>query len=376
MKSLTCENTSSTAATTKDLGPDPAVRVLLESAPYGVVISDTTGIIIFANEVLLRMFDYSEAELLGQRLEILIPERHRTAHVPLREAYAQSPTRRTMGTGRDLTGRRKNGVEFPVEIGLSSQTSPEGTTMIATVTDITERKRSEMQLREANAQLEEFAYVASHDLKSPIRGIGNLVDFIREDLGNAGTSEVHHHLDRMHDRVKRMEQLIDDLLIYARAGKRSIRFERITPETLIEDLIKLEPIPEGMTLNLDLRAAPFDGALTPLSTVLRNLYTNAIRHHDRTIGNITIRMFEEGAYLVIEVADDGPGIPKSSQGRAFRLFQTLTAGERKGTGLGLAVSKRMVDGHGGQIELISNDGVRGTTFRIHWPRFVRTDLDD
>lgn len=351
-------------------------RAVVEAAPYGMLLVDSGGHIALTNEHLRKTFGYTEAELNAQPIEILLPERHRHAHVPMRDGFSKAPSRRNMGEGRDLTGRRKDGVEIPVEIGLSSVTTANGRMAMASVIDITRRKRAEMQLRDANAQLEEFAYVASHDLRSPLRGISHLVEFMREDLPLDAAETLSGHLDRMHERIHRMERLIEDLLAYARSGKRSVKFERIELAGLIDDILKLEPPPSTMTIQQDLKAQPFDGARTPLATVLRNLYSNAIKHHDSDTGCIVLSAREEGEHVVISVADDGPGIPQSAQGRAFRLFQTLTATERKGSGLGLAVAKRLVEVHGGSIELISHDGQRGTTFVVRWPRFVRSDLDD
>jgi len=351
-------------------------RAVMEAAPYGMLLVDGGGRIVLANEHLRSTFGYAEPELLGQPIEMLLPARHRQAHVGVRDQFLKAPSRRNMGEGRDLTGLRKDGVEIPVEVGLSSVTTALGRMALASVVDLTRRKRAEMRLRDANAQLEEFAYVASHDLRSPLRGISHLVDFIREDLPGDADATLGSHLDRMHERIHRMEHLIEDLLVYARAGKRSGKYERIEVAALVDDLVSLDPPPATMTIELDLQAQPFDGARTPLSTVLRNLYSNAIKHHDTGQGCIRLRSRDEGEYVVIAVQDDGPGIPEAVQGRAFRLFQTLTASERKGSGLGLAVTKRLVEVHGGHIDLVSRDGQRGTTFVVRWPRFIRSDLDD
>ncbi len=351
-------------------------RAVIEAAPYGMLLVDGAGHIVLTNEHLRSTFGYTEAELAGQPIERLLPERHRQAHVGMRDAFLASPSRRNMGEGRDLTGLRKDGVEIPVEVGLSSVTTARGRMALASVVDLTRRKRAEMRLRDANAQLEEFAYVASHDLRSPLRGISHLVDFIREDLPGDADASLASHLDRMHERIHRMENLIEDLLVYARAGKRAGKYERIEVAALVDDLVSLEPPPPTMAIVTDLQAQPFDGARTPLATVLRNLYSNAIKHHDTGQGQLQLRSRDEGEYVVISVQDDGPGIPEAVQGRAFRLFQTLTASERKGSGLGLAVTKRLVEVHGGHIDLVSRDGQRGTTFVVRWPRFIRSDLDD
>ncbi|HZV10655.1 MAG TPA: PAS domain-containing sensor histidine kinase, partial [Novosphingobium sp.] len=363
------------------LSEDAALIAL--SLPVGVVVVDAQGRIVMVNQRLCDMFGYPGADLRGKSLEVLLPERYRQGHNALRAAYHAAPVARMMGRGRDLTGLRADGMEFPIEIGLGALPTSRGQLVLATVVDITERKRTELQLREANAQLEEFTSVASHDLRSPLRGVSNLIDFILDDYGDTAPVGVLRNLDRVKDRIGRMEQLIEDLLAYARAGRRSAKLELIDLEDIVEEMVRLDPPPEGFRLETDLDVAPFLGSATPLRTVIRNLYTNAFKHHDLKGGVIRIAARGEGDACVIEIGDDGPGIPVLVQERVFRLFQTL-AGDTApsgtprlgGSGLGLAVAKRLVEGHGGRIEVNSPDGVRGATFRIHWPRYMRTDLDD
>lgn len=355
---------------------ESSFRSVVESAPYGMLLADARGTITIANRRVCEMFGYASDEMLGQPVEMLLPERHRVEHVAQRDAYSDAPRLRSMGSGRDLTGRRKDGREFPVEVGLSSVQTVDGPMAVAAIVDITCRKRAELDLREANAQLEEFTNVVSHDLKSPIRGVASLLEWIREDLGEAPPEAVVRNLDRMETRVNRMERLIEDLLIYARAGRRTTRTERINVPQLVREVAELDPLPAGMRLTMDIRVDEIEGARTPLATVLRNLYSNAVKHHDKADGQIAIEAREEGCHCVFSVTDNGPGIPETAQARVFRLFQTLTATQRKGTGLGLAVAKRLVEHHGGRIELTSRNEPRGCTFRVYWPRFTRSDVND
>lgn len=353
-----------------------AFRSIFESSPCGMLLVDQGGRIARANLRLLAMFGFEENELLGELIEVLLPHRYRSGHVAIRDGYAAAPSVRAMGQGRDLTGRRKDGVEFPLEIGLSPIQTETGRMTCVSIIDITERKRAELRLRDANAQLEEFTYVASHDLRSPLRGIANLVNIIREDYGEQAPPLVTRNLNRVDERVGSMEKVISDLLAYARAGRRTVKVEPIALRKLVEDVVNLQGAPESMRIEIDVPDETFDGAHTPLETVVRNLLSNAIKHHDREDGEILIRARLEGNICRIDVRDDGPGIPEAAQARVFRLFQTLGTSQRKDAGLGLAVVQRLVEGHGGSIILHSRDGVRGTTFRVSWPRFARTDLDD
>jgi PAS domain S-box-containing protein len=355
---------------------DSAFRAIFEAAPYGIVLVDDGGVIVLTNARLDAKFGYPVGSLVGHQLEVLLPQRHRAAHHGLRAGYLKAPTQRTMGAGRDLTGRRKNGVEFPVEVGLCTIDTPEGRLTCASVVDITTRKSVENRLRESNAQLEEFTYVTSHDLRSPLRGVSNLIEFVREDMGDDIPKGVARNLDRMATRIGQLERLMDDLLAYARASRRDAGRDLIDLNAIMATIIDLQQAGDEVTFRLDLPQETFFGSATPLATVLRNLVANAVRHHDRTQKVVSIRAHYEPEFCVIDVSDDGPGIPEAAQGRIFRLFQTLdskTAGE---SGLGLAVVQRLVDGHGGSISVLSHDGTRGSCFRIQWPRFVRSDLDD
>jgi signal transduction histidine kinase len=281
-----------------------------------------------------------------------------------------------MGKGLDLTGIRKDGIEIPIEIGLSAITTRSERLSFAIVIDITDRKRTEIKLREINGQLEEFTHVASHDLRSPIRGIATLIGFIQEDYGEDAPAGVLRNLGRMADRIAQMERVIEDLLLYARAGRKAVKLEPIMLRSVIAEVMALEDRGPGVRIDVDVPDESFLGARTPLATVLRNLIGNAINHHDRTDITIVVKAHFDNSACVIDVIDDGPGIPETAQARVFRLFQTLSNGHGSGSGLGLAVVQRLVDGHGGTISLHSTDGKRGTRFRVQWPRFARSEYDD
>jgi PAS domain S-box-containing protein len=342
---------------------------VVESAPCGMVIIDAHGRIALVNPQAELMFGYARTELIGNTLEMLLPERFVATHARHRSAFAAAPSIRRMGVGRDLTARRKDGTEFPVEIGLNPVPGEEGGLVLAAVTDITRRKTMELELQQANANLEEFSYAASHDLKSPLQGIADLIEWIVEDLGGRETPEVTRNFRRIEDRIRRLEQMIDDLLIYARAGTTSTDVALVEPRALIEGVLELQPPPPGFQISVRVDAEPFVTTKVPLEAVLRNLIGNAVKHHDRQAGNVEIRVEDAGRYCVFTVSDDGPGIAAAAQERVFRMFQTLSPANHGGAGIGLALSKRFVETHGGRIALESADGVRGTTLRVWWPRF-------
>ena len=346
---------------------------VIEASPFGMLLVDDQGIIQLINPSLQKLFGYSSEELLGQSMNLLLPDRYRSNHDKLRAGYQAEPSLRAMGAGRDLTGRHKNGTEIPIEIGLNPVDSDKGKLTLAVITDISERKRLELSLQQANAHMEEFTYVASHDLKSPLRGIADLVEWIGEDLDESASASVKKNLDRMQVRIKRMERLVEDLLLYARAGKRNTELAPVDLAELIRGIIEMHPIPDNFQIFTDIRLQQITAARTPLETVLRNLFTNALKHHDGQNPQITIIAEAQENFGRFVVKDNGPGIPASARERVFRLFQTLSSDQSSGSGIGLAVAKRMTESHGGKIQLIGKDNERGAEFEVLWPRFPRKD---
>jgi len=346
-------------------------------APYGVLVISTSGKITFANEALLRCFGYKNKEVVGKPLEILLPHRYRSHHQNLMDSYLASPEERMMGVGRDLTALHSDGVEFPVEIGLRPFYDENNQEMVlVSLVDITERKRTEISLKEKNINLEEFTYVASHDLRSPLRGIADLLEWISEDLGADCKPEINKNLDRISVRIERMEELIENLLIYAKSGNISSEIKKVNIHSLIENILSLAEVPNNFNIVIDISVDYVKSAMTPLETVLRNLIFNALKHHDKESGCIRISCHSEASMLHFEISDDGPGIPELSKDRIFKLFQTVTAAERGTSGIGLSVCRRLTDTHGGNIYVENNTEQRGATFHLLWPNYLRRDMHD
>jgi PAS domain S-box-containing protein len=348
---------------------ETAFARIFESATQGMVLVDAEGRMALLNEHLAQMLGYEHAALTGKKLEILLPQRYHAHHGDLMRTYREAPSTRRMGIGRDLTALHASGAELPVEIGLSEVHWQGQPMTLATVIDISVRRRIEVELKQANENLREFAHVASHDLKSPLRGIADLVGWVREDLGEGANAKVMHNLARISDRVARMERLITDLLQYARSEQADAGHTLIDFEALVRDILRVDPVPAGFQVDISVSTAPMLAPRTPLETVLRNLIGNAAKHHDRPTGRIGVEFTADRGYCLISVSDDGPGIPESAQQRVFRIFQTASETQQPGSGLGLALARRLVEVHGGRIELrspLSNQ--RGSDFRVWWPR--------
>lgn len=348
---------------------------MIDAAPLGMVVVGADGRIERANQRLAEMFGYAPQALIGEPLDRLLPPRHRAGHADFLATYLERPGPRLMGVGRDLTALHRDGSEFPVEIGLNLVHDADGPHVIAAINDITARKQTELALRQANADLDEFSYVTSHDLKAPVRGIGNLLEWIEEDLGDGAPEGVRENLGRARARVERMQSMIDDLLAYARSGRVASTFRNVELCRLIAEVVDTIAPPPGFRIGTELGVVRLYTSRTPLATVLRNLVGNAVEHHDRDEGDVRIRTRSDGAYCVFEVCDDGPGVPAASHDRICKLFQTLSpAGGRPHSGIGLAVAKRLIQVHGGRLEIDSQAGRRGSVFRFWWPLVDRREL--
>lgn len=349
---------------------------IFETLPVGLLVIDVRRRIVKANRQLASDFGFTREELIGQPLEILIPERYRKTHSEHIRTYAKAPTSRVMGSGRDLTGLHRSGQEFPIEIALTRHENVSQPLFMAIVTDITYRKRAEIAMQQTNAQLEEFTYVASHDLRSPLRGIADLVGWIREDLGEETLpTEVARNFDRVAIRIERAEQMIDDLLNYARVGVRDPQLETLLPRDAIEEALSMLNIPETFTITIDIDATALQAARAPLCASLRNLVSNAIKHHGSASGHISIRVSEEGRFTVFTVEDDGQGITPGNEERIFKLFHRGSA-RVEGDGVGLAFTRRMINANGGMITVTSPSEMGGARFDVYWPRILLRDFDD
>ena len=229
-------------------------------------------------------------------------------------------------------------------------------------------------LKRSNEELDKFAYAASHDLKSPLRAVRNLAEWIDEDAGDRLPEPSKKDLATLRNRVTRMERLLDSLLEYSRIGRKEDIPEEIDVGQLITDLKETLDVPPNFTIEVTPGLPSVNTPRGALNRVFGNLISNAIKHHEGDEGHVLVSHRESGQFHEFSIADNGPGIPEEFRDRVFTMFQTLRPrDEVEGTGMGLALVRKTVESHGGRIELES-DGKTGATFRFTWPR--RTEHDD
>ena len=257
--------------------------------------------------------------------------------------------------------------------------------VVTLLTDITERKKltrrlasQTRDLMRSNEELEQFAYVASHDLKAPLRGIENLVGWIEEDLDEALTGDIATNMGLLKSRVRRLESLLDDLLTYSRAGRSLDDLTLVDTRALVREIAVLVSPPAGFVILADPSLPAVQAQRAPLLQVFQNLIGNAIKHHDNPSGgHIWVDSFVAADSVEFVVSDDGPGVPERFRERVFGMFQTLRPrDEVEGSGMGLAIVKKLIERQQGRIWLTDRVDGRGLAVHFTWSTAAVTGVND
>jgi PAS domain S-box-containing protein len=467
---------------------DEYFRVLVEAMPNAILVVDRQRRISEVNRKTQELFDYRRADLIGAAIELLVPDRFRPQHPDLVGRFFQEPATRAMGAGRDLHGRRRDGSEFPVEIGLNPFTMSGELYTLASIIDISERKRFEVvhdrlaaivessddaiisktldgvitswnrgaerlfgyaeaealgksifmlvpddrieeetklldrirlnehvehfetvrrhrdgsivelsvslsplrdhrgsaigassimrditeqkrrdaELRRSNAELEQFAYVASHDLQEPLRMVANYVELLAERYRGQLDERADKYIGYASDGARRMQRLVADLLAFSRVGSEGKALLPVAAGAVLEQVersLKEAIVEAGATIVAG--RMPVVGAdESQLGQLFQNLISNAIKFRSKAPPKILISAKAQGEEWLFTVADNGIGMDMQYADRIFQMFQRLhQRSQFEGSGIGLAIAKRIVERHGGRIWVESQPG-EGATFHF------------
>jgi PAS domain S-box-containing protein len=362
------------------------LQAVVANVVDGVVILNAAGDIETFNAAAEKMFCYEPSEVIGQNISILLAD-------PL-TGDCDDDEDQTMdhllkvGQRWQTLGCRKGKDSFPIELSVS-QFDLDYNPMIVIIRDITESQQAEAKLQaranelvqlnlslsainallqERNRELDQFAYVASHDLKAPLRAIANLSEWLEEDLSAQLSAENQEQMHLLRARVYRMNALIDGLLEYSRVGRLQIPIERVNVQALLIEIIDMLSPPSNFRVEIGSEMPTLRTRRILLSQVLSNLINNAIEHNSHRTGTVNISVEDRDAWYEFAVKDDGQGIDPQYHEKIFVIFQTLQARDtHESTGVGLAIVKKIIETEGGTIRVDSQSGA-GATFRFTWPK--------
>jgi PAS domain S-box-containing protein len=346
-------------------------RQLVEQAPDAVIVVDAAGHIASCNQRTVEVFGYRPTELIGAPIELLVPERSRNVHEQRRDDFVRAPASRQMGAGSELSGRRKDGSEFPIEVSLGTIDTSDGTQVVAIARDVTERRRAQ-EMIVADRAKSEFLSRMSHELRTPLNSILGFAQLL--DIGGPRDDQ-REALDQIQRAGHHLLDLLNDLLEFerVRAGHVSYSIEPVNVADVIAEALHLSE-PLGRFHDVFLpdpdREGPWPGwALCDrlrVRQVLLNILSNAVKYN-RPGGRVHVTTAAADGELHVAIRDTGRGIPEALRPRLFAPFERLGSDQAvEGAGVGLALSQMLVEGMGGRIVVDSVPEV-GSTFTVVLP---------
>ena len=354
----------------KNIGLSEGIRTVFESTPNGMILADEQGRMVLVNSQIEKLFDYPRGELIGQSIEILMPERYRSRHPSHRQDYLATPSLRPMGSRGELVGLRKDGGEFPVEIGLNTIETEQGLMTLASVMDISERKKAEVMKNE-------FISIVSHELRTPLTSIRGSLGLIAGGAAGPFPDKAKEFVDIAVKNCERMVRLVNNILDIEKieAGAVIPRIDPVDLGVLVGETIEANRgfgLEFGVTLALraTLPGVKVLGDSDLLIRVLTNLTSNAVKFSPRG-GVVEISVARHEKSLRTSVFNTGAGIPEKFRHLVFQKFAqatTVNLSPKGETGLGLSICKAIIDLMGGHIDFETTPNV-GTTFYFDLPEW-------
>jgi PAS domain S-box-containing protein len=353
---------------------DARYRGLLEAAPDAMVVVNEGGNIVLVNVQAEKQFGYHRDELLGQKVTDIIPHGFAERLIADGQRTEEAALAQQIGTGIELSALRKDGSEFPIEIMLSPLTSTEGMLVTAAIRDISARKRAEVllqnkidELSRSNKELSHFADIAAHDLQEPLRMVSSYMQLLARRYKGKLDSDADEFIGFAVDGAARMQRLLQDLLVYSRVGTKGKELLDTSSEDALQHAMRnLAGVIEdsGALVTHD----PLPGVRADdiqLIQLFQNLVANAIKYQKPGVPTVHISAARDADdKWLFSVKDNGLGIERQYFDRIFGMFQRLhKRKEFSGTGIGLAICKKIVERHGGNISVESQPGL-GSTFRF------------
>ena len=342
-------------------------RHAVESCPSGMMIVDHSGKLVMVNTEVENMFGYRRDELIGQSIEVLVPERARSRHAQYRQEFAAENQPRRMDERRNLLGRRRDGSEFPIEVGLNPMRMGQGPMVLAVIVDITERKRLE-RLKD------EFVSTVSHELRTPLTSIYSSLGLIMGTAAGTLSDPMRRLISIAHSNSQRLVGLVNDILDIEKleSGEVAFNLQPVDVRALVEQTIEANRgYADAYRVRIRFNTTA-DGVVQAdpgrLSQVLTNLISNGIKFSPAD-GEVVVAIETRTNFVRLSVRDRGPGIPAGFKSRVFEKFAQADATNTKqkgGTGLGLSIVKEIVGRLGGQVGFDDAPG-GGTIFHVDLP---------
>jgi len=364
---------------TDELAARETFRLATEYSPVAQLLVDRNGTILLVNAQLESCFGYPRGELIGRPFDLLVPSPLRERHAQLVEHFLQMPQTRTMGADREVFGCRKDGISIPIEVGLTPVPSRGGLLVLAAIVDMSERRatkdaleRRTRELERSNADLTQFAYVASHDMQEPLRSVASFAQLLSDRYRGTLDTRADTYIDFVVDGAKRMQTLINDILAYSRIGSSADGQEPVAMSEVFDEVanqLRDSLAAYGGTIEIEGEPPSVMGNRVQIVRLVQNLVSNAIKYRSEEAPRIVVsfqKNVEQGMWQ-FAVADNGVGFDETYKHKIFLMFQRLNVEKAaRGSGLGLAIAKRIVDQHGGSIWATSAPG-KGSTFSFTLP---------